>query len=220
MKTPFQDRIEKMGRRYFEAFGDLVAENQFLKLVILILVLLFCLVLFSAYIFANHPPVVIRVSEVGKAEVIRNLPVNNAPSELEILYFSKSFAKRYAEYNAYTIARDMSEAMNLMTSKYQKTAQQQLVESGLLSRVKEAGLNAAIEFKEEKLERQTSEYAVVSLIGVRNLTSYKNPDFHETSLFKAEIILKKYSRTKEIPTGLLVEEYREIILNKLEEMKP
>jgi hypothetical protein len=57
------------------------------------------------------------------------------------------------------------------------------------------------------------------LIGVRKLTSYKNPDFQEASLFKAEIVLKKYPRSMDLPTGLLVEEYREIILNKLEETK-
>ncbi len=219
MKTPFQERIEKMGRRYYEVFGDLEAQNDFLKRVIFILLGFLCFALSGAFMFANRPPVVIRVSEVGKAEPIRDIAVNNAPSELEILYFAKSFTKRYAEYNAYTIARDMAEAMNQMTAKYQRTAQRQLVESGLLARVREAGLDASIEFKEEKLERDTPEYAVASLLGVRNLISYKNPDFHEASLFKAEIILKKYPRTKEIPTGLLVEEYREIILNKLEETK-
>ena len=32
----------------------------------------------------------IRVSEVGKAEAVGNLQVNNAPTEPEILYFSKT----------------------------------------------------------------------------------------------------------------------------------
>ncbi len=219
MKTPFQERIEKMRRRYYEVFGDLEAQSEFLKLTSLVLLALLSFSLFGAFALAKRPPVVIRVSEVGKAEVIRDIAANNATSEPEILYFAKSFAKRYAEYNAYTVARDMAAAMNMMTAKYQKAAQQQLVESGLLARVKEAGLNAAIEFKEEKLERQTPEYALVSLIGVRKLTSYKNPDFQETSLFKAEIVLKKYPRSMDLPTGLLVEEYREIILNKLEATK-
>lgn len=219
MKTPFQERIEKMRRRYYEVFGDLEAQSEFLKLASLILLGLLSFSFFGAFMLARRPPVVIRVLEVGKAEVIRDIATNNAPSEPEILYFAKSFAKRYAEYNAYTVARDMAAAMNMMTAKYQKAAQQQLVGSGLLARVKEAGLNAAIEFKEEKLERQTPEYALVSLIGVRKLTSYKNPDFQETSLFKAEIVLKKYPRSEDLPTGLLVEEYREIILNKLEGTK-
>jgi len=163
--------------------------------------------------------VVIRVSEVGKAEAVGNLQVNNAPTEPEILYFTRTFVRRFSEYNAYTLSRDMSEAMNLMTAQYQKTSRHELVESGVLSRVKEAGLNAQIEFKEEKIERETQEYAVVSLIGVRTLLSFKNKDFRESNLFKSEIILRKYPRSTAVPAGLLVEDYREIILNKLEGAK-
>ena len=208
-----------MKRRYYEVFGDLEAPSEFLKLVILILLGLLCFAFVSAFNFANRPPVVIRVSVVGNAQTIHDMRVNNAPSEVEILYFAKAFTKRYEEYNAYTIARDMAEAMNQMTAKYQRVAHEQRVASGLLSKIKEAGLNAAIEFKEEKLERETPEYAVVSLIGVRTLTSYKTPTFREASLFKTDIVLKKYPRSREIPAGFLVEQYNLTILNKLEETK-
>jgi hypothetical protein len=219
MKTPFQERIKKMGRRYYEVFGDLEAQVEFLKLASLLLLILLFSSFFGAFILARRPPVVIRVNEVGKAEPIRDMRLNNAPLEPEILYFAKSFVKRYTEYNAYTLARDMAEAMNLMTARYQKIAQRDLVESGLLARVKEAALNAQIEFKEEKLERETPEYALVSLLGIRNLTSYKNPNYRDSSLLKAEVTLKKVIRSLESPSGLLVEDYREMILNKLEESK-
>ncbi len=215
MKTRLHERLEKLGRKYFEVFGDLEAENHFLKLLLMSLTGILFLVLIGAFILSNRPPVVIRVSEVGKAEAVGNLQINNAPTEPEILYFSKTFLRRFSEYNAYTLSRDMSEAMNLMTAQYQKTARRELVESGVLSRVKEAGLNAQIEFKEEKIERETPEYAVVSLIGVRTLLSFKNKDFRESNLFKSEIVLRKHPRSTTVPSGLLVEDYREIILNKL-----
>jgi hypothetical protein len=219
MKTPFQGRVEKMNRRFYEVFGDLESQAEFLKLTTLVLLFLLFLSLFGAFVLAKRPPVVIRVSDVGKAEGIRDLKMNNATTEPEILYFSKSFVKRFTEYNAYTLSRDTAEAMNMMTARYQKTAKLERVESGLLARMQETGLNAAIEFKEEKLERDTPEYALVSLIGVRSLKSYKNANFREASLFKAELVLKKYARSLEIPSGLLVEDYREMTLNKLEEAK-
>src|SRR3989338_1010583 len=192
MKTRLHERLENMGRKYFEIFGDIEAENHFLKILLMALTGILFLVLLGAFTLANRPPVVIRVSEVGKAEAVGNLQVNNAPTEPEILYFTRTFVRRFSEYNAYTLSRDMSEAMNLMTAQYQKTSRHELVESGVLSRVKEAGLNAQIEFKEEKIERETQEYAVVSLIGVRTLLSFKNKDFRESNLFKSEIILRKY----------------------------
>lgn len=219
MKTRLHERLQSMGRKYFEVFGDLEAENHFFKLLLMALSGILLLALVGAFTLANRPPVVIRVSDVGKAEAIENLQANNAPTEPEILYFAKTFVKRFSEYNAYTLSRDMSDAMNLMTTQYQKTARHELIESGVLSRVKEAGLNAQIEFKEEKIERETPEYAVVSLIGVRTLLSFKNKDFRESNLFKSELVLRKHPRSASVPSGLLVEDYREIILNKLEGAK-
>lgn len=206
-----------MKRRYYEVFGDLEAQVEFLKFTSLILFTLLFLAMAGAFLLAKRPPVVIRVTEVGESQPIRDLRSNNAPTEPEIFYFAKSFVKRYAEYNAYTLGRDMAEAMNQMTSGYQKTAQRDLVESGLLAKVREAGLYAQIEFKEETIDRETPDFCRVSLIGVRTLRSYKNQDYKESSLFKAELVLKKFPRSQQIPAGLLVEQYREILLNKLEE---
>ena len=219
MKTPFQSRLERVKRKYYEIFGDLEAEVEFLKLANLLLLVVVFLALFGAFILAKRPPVVIRVTEVGAADSIRNLDSNNQVTEPEIYYFARNFMRKYTEYNAYTLTRDTTEAFNLMTAGFQKKANKDLVDSGVLARVKEAGLSTQIEFKDEKIEKDTPEYVLVSLIGVRTLTSYKNPNYHEASLFKGEIVIKKEPRSIQVPAGLLVEEYREIILNKLEEKK-
>jgi len=219
MKTRLHNRLEQVRRKYYEVFGDLEAEVEFLKVAAILLLGLFSLTLCGAFMLAKRPPVVIRVTEVGEAEAIKNLNLNNQITDPEVFYFSKIFTRYYTEYNAYTLSRDLSEAFNLMTASFQKTANRSLVESGLLARVKEAGISTAIEFKEEKIERNTSDYILVSLIGVRTVTSYKNPNFREANLVKSEIVLRKHSRSTQVPAGLLVEDYREIILNKLEEKK-
>jgi len=206
-----------MGRRYYEVFGDLEAQAEFLKLTSLILLTLLFLSLFGAFILAKRPPVVIRVTEVGKAEVIEDLELHNAPTQPEIFYFARTFVKRYREFNAYTLARDMAEAMNMMTARYQKVANRDLIESGFLAKFDGTGLYSKIEFKEEAVERDTAEYVRVWLIGVRTILSYNDPDYRESSLFKAELLLKKFPRSREVPSGLLTEDYREILLNKLEE---
>jgi hypothetical protein len=219
MKTRFQTKLENLGRRYYEVFGDLEAQQEFLKLVSLMLLCLLFFAVFGAFALAKRPPVVIRVEEVGKAEAISDIAAHNAPSAPEILYFSRTFVKRYAEYNAYTVSRDMAEAWNLMSARFQSAAKRSLIESGILARIEEAKLYASLEFKEEKIERETPEHVLVSLVWVRTLKSYKDPDHRDASLLKSELVLKKIPRSLPAPSGLLVEDYKEILLNRLEENK-
>jgi len=219
MKTRFQTKLENLGRRYYEVFGDLEAQLEFLKLASLVLLCLLFFAIFGAFVLAKRPPVVIRVDEVGKAEAISDLAAHSAPAKPEILYFSRTFVKRYAEYNAYTVSRDMAEAWNLMSARFQTAAKRNLIESGILARIEEAKLCAALEFKEEKIERETPEHVLVSLVWVRTLKSYKDPDYREASLLKSELVLKKVSRSLPAPSGLLVEDYKEILLNRLEDNK-
>lgn len=219
MKTRFQTKLENLGRRYYEVFGDLEAQGEFLKLVSLVLLGLLFFAVFGALTLAKRPPVVIRVEEVGKAEAITDLAAHNAPAPPEIFYFAKTFVKRYAEYNAYTVSRDMAEAWNLMSAHFQAAARHHLIETGILARIEETKLCATIEFKEERIERETAEYVLVSLVWVRTLKSYKDPDYHEAALLKSELVLKKVPRSLPAPSGLLVEDYKEILLNRLEEGK-
>ncbi len=215
MKTRFQARVENMKRRYYEVFGDLEAQVELLKLISLLLLALLFLTLFGAFMLAKRPPVVIRVNEVGKAEAIHDLELNNAPTDYELFDFAKTFTKRFRELNSYTLANDTAEAWNRMTARYQKIADRDLVESGFFAKFHDTGLYTHIEFKEETIDRNTPEYVRIALIGVRNILNYNDPDYKESSLFKAELLLKKVPRSREIPWGVLVEDYREILLNKL-----
>ncbi len=219
MKTRFQAKLENMKRRYYEVFGDLEAQNEFLKLNNLILLMGFFLAVFGAFILAKQPPFVVRVNEVGKAETIQNIHSNNAPSVPEILDFASVFVKSFRGLNSYTLSDNSSEAWNRMSARYQRIANRDLIESGFLKKLDKTGLYTRIEMKEEKIERETTEYGFVSLIGVRTLLNYNDPGYLESSLFKADLVLKKVPRTRQIPWGLLVENYNEVILNKLEENK-
>ncbi|MDA9101349.1 VirB8/TrbF family protein [Omnitrophica bacterium] len=216
MKTRFQTRLENMGRRYYEVFGDLEAQAEFLKLMSLVLFVLLFLALMGAFVLAKRPPLVIRVDQVGKAEAIRDMESHNAVTEPEIFHFSKTFVRRYGEYNAYTISRDMAEAWNMMSSRYQDLAKRSLIESGVLAKIEESQLHSSIEFKEEAIQRRTPEHVRVELVWVRTLMSYRDPDFRQSTLLKSELVLKKVPRKLTEPSGLLVEDYREILLNRLE----
>ncbi len=213
-----QNIFPEIKRHYFEVFGDLEKEIKFLRKLafgLLFIVILELIFLFNA---SKKPPVVIRVDKVAGAEVIKDLKHNNEPTSFEIVSFAKRFTVRYTAYNSYTLSKDLAEAFNQMSSSLQKKAQKELIASGLIQKIKDAGIDTQIEFKEEHLERETEKEALVSLVGVREITRYGYPN-REQVLFRADFVLKKVPRSREVPEGLLVEEYRETVLNEVKERK-
>lgn len=218
MRTRFEERLNSMKRKYFEVFADYEAFNEFLKISNLVSYALNFLLLIALLFLATSPPWVIRVNEVGRAEVIESPKVNNEPSEPEIIEFSRFFVESFRGLNSYTLS-ETKHAWNRMSSRYQKIATRDLIDSGFLAQFEGTGLYTRIEIKEESIERKTDEYVFVSLVGVRTLLNYNDSDYRESSLFKSELVLKKVRRTRTSPSGLLVENYKEILLNKLEESK-
>jgi len=207
--------MQNSKRKYFEVWGDLEAQNNTLKLILFLIIGLFSISLFFCYRVTIKPPVVIRVTDIGEAKAIVDYPLNHRVSEPELFYFAKLFIKKFTEYNSYTVSTDMAEAFELMTGKYQKIAKREMIDSNLIAKISQASLHTKIEIREIKVEREDENYAVMSFLGLRTLRSYETRDFLEESLFKGDIILKKTPRTMERPHGLLVEEYREILVKEL-----
>lgn len=214
-----RDQFSKIKRRYFEAFGDLEEEIDFLRRLAFIFAGTVALLLVILFAVSRKPPVVIRVSDVRGAEVVSDLKENNAPSSYEMISFARRFTARYTGYNSYTVTRDISEAFNMMTTRFQKEAQKKIIDSGLLAKIRDSGIDARIEFKEDKLERDSPDAAVISLVGFREIKKYGTDNFGHRALFRADIVLKKVNRSRNIPEGILVEQYREILMNEFSERK-
>lgn len=204
-------------RKYFEVWGDLEAQNNTLKLILSFLCVLLLVSMGLTYLATKKPPVVIRVQDIGKAEAIQKFSVNNQITEAEYFFFTKLFIRKFTEYNSYTVSSEITEAFSLMTSNYQKIAKKEVIDSNLISKISQASINTKIEIREIKLEREDDNYAVISFLGLRSITSYNDRDFIQDSLFKGDIILKKVSRNMNHPQGLLVDEYREILVKQLDE---
>ena len=91
MKTRFHVRLSKVKRKYYEIFGDLEAQVEFLKIICLVLCFFLSSALLGAFVLAKRPPIVIRVSEIGKAEVIKDFNSENKVTEIEAVWFSEHF---------------------------------------------------------------------------------------------------------------------------------
>ncbi len=203
-------------RRYFEIWGDLEAQNNTLKFILSVCFVLLGVALCIISVTSLKPPVVIRVSDIGKAEAVTDYPVNNSVSRPELLFFAKLFVKKFTAYNSYTISSDMADAFGLMTARFQREARKEVLDSHLVSKISESGVNTDIEIREVKIEREDESHTVLSLIGLRTIMNYQNRAFKEESLFKGELALKKVPRTMASPQGLLVEEYREILVKQID----
>ncbi len=207
---------ENLNRKYYEVWGSLEAQNNTLKAILFGLLLVLIILLFLSYLGMRKPPVVIRVNDIGKAEVISDFRVNNDVSRPELFYFTKLFIQKFTAYNSYTISTDLSEAFSLMTKNYQRIAKKELIDSKLVSQIGQASLYATVEVRDIKIEREDAKYAVLSFIGLRTILNYADRNFKEESLFKGDIILKKVTRSMTKPHGLLVEEYREVLVKELQ----
>jgi hypothetical protein len=208
--------MENLKRKFYEVWGDLEAQNNTLKLILFGLLFALIVLLFLSFFGMRKPPVVIRVNDVGNAEAISDYATNSAISKPELFYFAKLFIQKFTEYNSYTISTDLSEAFSLMTQNYQKIAKKEVIDSNLVSQIGKASIHSTIEIREMKIEREDTKYAVLSFIGLRTILSYSNRNLKEESLFKGDIILKKTSRSMANPHGLLVEEYREVLVKELQ----
>lgn len=201
-------------RRYFEAFGDLEKENEFLKKITLALIALSFLFAILLFLEGKKTPIVIRVDKLGSHE-IKDLKEEANPQGYEIVAFAKRFTLSYTGYNSYTVTRDLAESFNQMSSRFQKIAEKEILESGFIQKVVDSRIDTEIEFKEEHLERDTKEAAVVSLLGVRKIRGYGDSGLTQDVLFRADLVIRKVTRSNETPEGLLIEEYKETTLNEL-----
>lgn len=106
--TPIDPVLSGAKRHYAEQFGDVIVTNTYLKLTIAALVLI-CLALVvtqirTAKTIAEFKPLVIRIDQIGRAEVVRYDDMTYTPREAEIKYFLSQFVRLYYSRNRTNLA--------------------------------------------------------------------------------------------------------------------
>ena len=96
---PPQKDVSAASRQYVEQFGSYLVTITYLKIAVLSLSLL-CLGLVGLNIktyqaFRNLTPLVIRINEIGRAEVVHYDTFEYQPQEREIRYFLSDFVQRH-----------------------------------------------------------------------------------------------------------------------------
>ena len=197
---------KRNGRLFYEIWGDLESQNTTLKVVIILMSLISIASLFTAFYTyrANRVPVVIRVSSVGNAKVLRNLPLNNKAGMGEIVYFSKSFVREFTGFNSIMIKTELSRALNKMSGTYGKKTLKMIIGSKFVQKMEKAGITSKIKFKKIKLIRQTVNHDELKLYIIRTVISDSDTSIKNSAAYEDKLILKRIKRSVQFPFGLEV----------------
>lgn len=199
---------------YYEVWGGLESANRALWVALwfALTVALLSLILVRALI--RRPPVVIRVSDSGQAEVARDAGRQPAVSEAEIKNFLSLFERFFTGLNAYTYDADLRLAFSMMTPDFQAKADDMLKREGTVEAVKANQSRITVVLTELKVLRDTAEVIECRVMGSRQIGSYKPEGTAGEVVFEHDVILRKVPRSPQAPYGVLVEDFHESVFKK------
>ena len=113
----------RAAQRYLEQYGDPMVMNTYLKVTILVLaavtLMLGALLFKSQKALTQLKPLIIRVSDVGRAEAIDYRDYQYKPQEAENKYYLARWASLFFQRNRYTIENDQTAALYFLNSDVQ-----------------------------------------------------------------------------------------------------
>lgn len=199
---------------YYEVWGGLESANRALwaALWLAATVALLCLLLLRLQL--QRPPVVIRVSDSGRAEVAADAGRQPPVSEAEVRNFLALFERFFIELNAYTYESDLKLAFAMMTPAFQTKADDLLRREGTLDALKANVGRTTLFLTELKVARDTAQVLECRVKGYRQTASYKPEGTAGEVVFEHDVVLRKVPRSAQAPYGLLVDDFREAVFKK------
>jgi hypothetical protein len=170
-----------------------------------------------------QPPTVIRVGESGEASVLgeRTAPrkqtvsiaqgSNSAPDELERKGFVRLFLDRYLNFSPETVNRNWADALNMMTANLRRSSLGAMEKDNVVGRVQDEQITSV--FHVRSIEPAKDDPLSLLAYGVKEVHHVR--DHHETTdkmVGEYRIRLIGERRTEENPSGLLIAEYGEQLI--------
>ncbi len=201
-----------------ELWGYWVSHAETLRWLVVFLIFAVVLLSISTLVAMRKPPVVIRVDGVGGAAIIKDLPVNNQPSDVEITAYSKDFLRAYLEVNSLTVQKDLTRALNMMTKRYQSAHLRELTKDHFLQDIVRANIQSSVEIKSLALTTRTPSRVYVDVRGIISTSPLEDNGAPPTKKgFISKLTLAYVPRTERTPNGILIDDYRQQVV-PLEDM--
>jgi len=188
------------------------ARNAALAHFLAITVALLCLVLVR--LLLTRPPVVIRVSDAGAAQVVSEPGRQPPVGEAEIKNFLSLFERFFWGLNFYGYEQDLKVAFSMMTPNFRPKAEELLKREGTVETLQANQSKVTVTLTELEVLRDTPVLLECRVLGNRQLTSYKPEGPSGEVVFEHNIILRKVPRSEQAPYGVLVEDFKERVFKR------
>ena len=201
----------KPPRKYYEVFGDALAETIFLRNVTIALAGA-CLTLAIALArVAQKPPLVIRVDELHAPAAIADLERQSQVTGPEASNFAAHFTRDALGWDLYSLDDDVNRALAMMTPDAGVRMKQRLDGLHVTQLVKEHSLRTKVVIAEISVEKDTPHVVRLKVRGTRVAQSYADKQYRKETIFEDTLVAQKVSRTEATPWGLLVADWSENI---------
>jgi hypothetical protein len=207
--------------RYYEADGALRAyANRAMVLSYVSALTALVAVVFAAYI-RLQPPTVFRVDANGDVAVVGRKPVvagvslaqgaDAAPNDFDRKAFLRLFLDRYLNFSADTVSRNWADALNMMTSNLRRATLDAMQKDNTVGRIQDEQITSIFHLR----SIEGSKDDPLSFVAYGTKEVHRVTDHHEgltRMVGKYHIRLITERRTEENPSGLLIGEYGEELI--------
>jgi type IV secretory pathway TrbF-like protein len=137
-------------RQYMEQYGSALVTNSYLRIAVLCLSVVAAGTVLLSYktysTFQNVKPLIIRINDVGRAEVVQYNAMEYTPREAELKYFLTQFVHDFYSRNRMTVRDDFSRSLyflerQLAESKMEQNRKTKEIESFLVGAGDEIEVN-------------------------------------------------------------------------------
>ena len=196
---------------YYEVWGGLESANRALWLAVWFstVVALLCLIMVRALLC--RPPLVIRVTDSGLAQVMPDDARQPPVSEAEIKNFLSLFERFFFGLTVHTYDADLKLAFSMMSPAFQGKANDLLKHDGTIEALKANEGRVRVNLTELKILRDTPEVLECRVMGNRQIGSFKIGGSAGQIVFEHVVILRKVPRSDKAPYGVLVDDFHESI---------
>lgn len=211
--------------RYYEHDGALRAyANRAMVLAFLCVPTTLIAVALAAYV-RLQPPMVIRVSEGGEAfplpqsatPAVAQVSVaqgsDAGPNDFEKRAFMRLFLERYLNFSPDMVNRSWADALNMMTANLRRSTLNAMEKDNTVGRVQDEQITAVFHLRQ--IDASNDDPLQFTAYGAKEI--HRISDHRETSsklIGKFHIRLIRERRTDQNPSGLLIAEYSEDLIDQ------
>jgi len=210
---------------YYDQFGALQAyANRAMLLAFLCVPTTFVAVALAVYV-RLQPPTVIRVNENGEATQMSEKSIRAAaspvavaqgadagPNDLDKRGFLRLFLLRYLNFSPDNVNRNWADALNMMTSNLRRATLNAMQKDNTVGKVQDEQITSVFHLREiEAVKDDPLEFTAFGTKDVHRVSDHRETTTTLTARFHIRLISER--RTEQNPSGLLIAEYGEDLID-------